>query len=132
MAWVDEDTIGFMGDVCTETPSLFYVDADGSGLKMVLDDIGYGVAHPAPGGNKVAFTDYGDLPQQPNIVKVLTLSSNVMQEFDVGHTYLMPNPWPTSATWSPDQRYLLLRAPIGKGGPCMGDVVAPFQLIRHP
>jgi len=132
MAWVDEDTIGFMADVCTEAPSFFYVDADGSGLRKVIDDVGYGVVHPAPGGNKVAYTDYGDSPQQPNVVKVLTLSSNVLQEFDVGRTYLMPNSWLTSQTWSVDGRYLLLRAPVGKGGPCMGDEVVPFQLIRHP
>jgi Tol biopolymer transport system component len=132
VAWIDQETIGFMANVCTNSMSLYYVNGGGSNLRRILDMAGYGVAHPSPHGGRVAYTVYGQVLPQKNIVRIVDVASGQNKEFDVGTTYLLPYPWANQRVWSPDGHYLLLMSPVGKGGPCMGSEPEPFQIIRHP
>jgi hypothetical protein len=108
------------------------VAGDGTNLRKVLDTAGYGVIHPSPGGDRVAYTDYGQVMPQENTVRVVDIASGQSRTFNVGTTYLKPFPWTNQPVWSPDGRYLLLMSPMGKDGPCMGSEPEAFQLIRHP
>jgi hypothetical protein len=132
MAWIDNDTLSLMGDVCTDATSLFYVEGDGTNLRRVLDTAGFALPHAAPGGERIAYTHYGDSLPQSNSVRVFDVGSGRTQEFEVGTLYLPLYYWSSEQAWSPDGQYLMLVAPVGKDGPCMGPQPEPFQLIRRP
>jgi hypothetical protein len=130
MRWLDHDTVGVLGDVCTGETNLYYMSADGSSLERVAAFAENRVAHPSPDGNRYAYSERSDESLQSTKLVIVERATGATKEYETGTSFLFPHPW--NQAWSPDGRYLILMSPVGKDGACLGTSPEPFQLIRHP
>ena len=128
-AWLDEDTLSLTGNVC-DTYDIYTINTDGTDLRNVsAPGQPHIVAHPSRHGDRIAYS-FGDSSGKAKTV-VLDVETGETREFATGAARLPFYPGQGSERWSPDDRYLALHVPPGKGGPCEFDPPQRLEVEVH-
>jgi Tol biopolymer transport system component len=125
--WLDDDTLGFTGDVCGNH-AFYKIDVDGSDLEKVVEVGRFVVAHPSPQGDRIA---YSRREGQTGITTVMDLTTRQTRDYLTGDGQLYAFSGLSGYQWSPDGKYLTVHKPAGKGGPCEFDPPQALEVVVH-
>jgi hypothetical protein len=127
--WLSDDTLGFTGNVC-DTYDFYTIAANGTELvKRIEPARPYVIEHPSRKGDRIAFSLTDDSGSVRTVI--YDLEDGSTREYATGQARLPFYPGQGSTLWSPDDRYLTLHVPPGKGGPCEFDPPQRLEVEVH-
>jgi hypothetical protein len=122
--WIDDETIGLVGDVCGPADYYTVKVPDGT-LRKVTDIGGYHTAPQASAdGRFVAYTRV----DRPGFATVVQSFDGTQREFKTGTAMVWTLSVYSKPAWSPDGRFLIVSRPGGKDGPCFSHEPQPLRI----